>query len=42
MVRVTVPVPDMDRLEEAEQQGIKFIQDFYPLIPEYIPGKEQE
>ncbi|MCP3908871.1 MAG: VPLPA-CTERM-specific exosortase XrtD [Oceanicoccus sp.] len=38
LVRVTVPVPDIDNIEESEQHGIKFIQDFYPLIPDYIPG----
>ncbi|HEB26589.1 MAG TPA: VPLPA-CTERM-specific exosortase XrtD [Porticoccus sp.] len=40
LMRVTVPVPDIDKIEESEELGIKFIQDFYPLIPEYIPGKK--
>ena len=40
LVRVTIPVLNIDNLEESEQHGIKFIQDFYPLIADYIPGKK--
>ena len=39
LVRVTVPVLDKNNIEEADQVGIKFIQDFYRYIPDYIPGK---
>ncbi|WP_101758733.1 VPLPA-CTERM-specific exosortase XrtD [Oceanicoccus sp. KOV_DT_Chl] len=40
LVRVVVPVPDIANIDKSEQLGIKFIQDFYPLIPDYIPGKK--
>ncbi|MGK0442735.1 MAG: exosortase D (VPLPA-CTERM-specific) [Pseudohongiellaceae bacterium] len=40
LMRVIVPVIDIKDMAASEQLAIKFIQDFYPLIPTYIPGKD--
>ena len=42
LVRVVVPVLDIKNMEASEQQAIKFIQDFYSFIPDYIPGKSPQ
>lgn len=38
LVRLVVPVVDGD-LEASEQAANQFLQDFYGLLPEYIPGR---
>lgn len=37
LVRVVTPVPDAAQMVEAEERLHKFLHDFYPLLPEYIP-----
>ena len=39
LVRVTVPVPDRAYIEQSEALATQFVQDFYRLLPTYIPGK---
>ncbi|MEE8057516.1 MAG: VPLPA-CTERM-specific exosortase XrtD [Pseudomonadales bacterium] len=41
LLRVVVPVPDIADIAASEQLGLRFIEDFYPLMSDYIPGKEQ-
>lgn len=40
LLRVVVPVPDITKIEEVEAKADKFLKDFYPLMPEYLPGGE--
>ena len=37
LVRVVTLVPDMSKLDEADQRSTEFLQDFYPLLHEYTP-----
>jgi exosortase D (VPLPA-CTERM-specific) len=39
LVRVTVPVIDKTKLAESEALATQFVQDFYGLLPNYLPGK---
>jgi EpsI family protein len=36
LVRVVVPIPP-GQTEKAEQLGVKFVQDFYPVVKAYLP-----
>lgn len=42
LLRVVVPVMDIRDLEEMEAKANRFLQEFYPLMPDYIPGKQAE
>lgn len=42
LLRVIVPVVDIRDLEKMEAKANRFLQEFYPLMPEYIPGKQAE
>ncbi len=41
LVRVIVPVPDVNDLSESDATLTKYLQDFYPYLVDYIPGKEE-
>jgi exosortase D (VPLPA-CTERM-specific) len=38
LLRVVVPVNDIAKLDEVEAKADQFLADFYPLMPEYLPG----
>lgn len=42
LLRVVVPVIDIRDLEKMEAKANRFLQEFYPLMPDYIPGKQAE
>lgn len=37
LVRVVTFVPDVSEIDAADQQLTRFVQDFYPSLPEYVP-----
>ncbi|MEM7096907.1 MAG: VPLPA-CTERM-specific exosortase XrtD [Pseudomonadota bacterium] len=37
LVRVVIPIPDGFDVDAAEDQLVRFIQDFYPTLPQYLP-----
>ncbi len=41
LLRVVVPVPDIAKIEEAEAKADQFLADFYPLMPQYLPGGDK-
>ena len=42
LVRVIIPYQQEQGEEWAEQQLTDFVQDFYPLLDSYIPGKDED
>ena len=42
LVRVTVPVLNIDDMAQADEHAVQFIQDFYQFIPDHIPGKTEQ
>ena len=40
LVRVIISVPDISKIDQAEEHLIEFVQEFYPLLTEYIPSKK--
>ena len=41
LVRVVVPVMDINKLDESEQQAKQFVKDFYPELVKHLPALEQ-
>lgn len=37
LIRIVSPVPENTPIEEADQRLQKFLKDFYPLLPAYVP-----
>lgn len=40
LIRVVAPVPQSMGIEDVEKEMVGFVQTFYPLLEDYIPGKE--
>jgi exosortase D (VPLPA-CTERM-specific) len=38
LLRVVVPVSDINKIDEVERHADQFLADFYPLMTEYLPG----
>ncbi|MFV8816196.1 VPLPA-CTERM-specific exosortase XrtD [Haliea sp. E17] len=42
LVRLVVPVPSGGKVEDADVQMREFLREFYPILPDYLPGKAIE
>jgi hypothetical protein len=41
LLRIVAPVPDITKIAEVEAKVDEFLADFYPLMPEYLPGANE-